>query len=140
MGEYQCAQTPDEPIVLHLTRVPLGTGSNAKDQFNAGKRDLLATSFETFERNIRDQLTRLLGPGDFDAARDIAGITVNRWPHGYAYGYLDLWDSEWEEGQAPHEIARQPIGNITIANCDAAASAYTQAAIEEAFRAVDELN
>jgi len=41
---------------------------------------------------------------------------------------------------APHEMARQAIRNITIANSDAAASAYTQAAIEEAFRAVDELS
>ena len=24
--------------------------------------------------------------------RDILAITVNRWPHGYAYDYLDLWD------------------------------------------------
>ena len=96
--------------------------------------------FEDFEREVRTVLGGILGPTGFDAAEDILAITVNRWPHGYSYGYLDLWDSGWEEGQAPHDIARQPIGNITIANSDAAASAYTQAAIEEAFRAVNELN
>ena len=27
----------------------------------------------------------MLGPGGFSSARDIAAITVNRWPHGYGY-------------------------------------------------------
>lgn len=34
---------------------------------------------------LRDQLTRLLGPGGFDPARDIRAITINRWGHGYAW-------------------------------------------------------
>ena len=58
---------------------------------------LLATSFETFERQIRDQLGRTLGPGGFDPARDITAITVNRWPHGYAYEYNPLFDPDWDE-------------------------------------------
>jgi hypothetical protein len=28
----------------------------------------------------------MLGEGGFEPTRDIAAITVNRWPHGYAYG------------------------------------------------------
>lgn len=87
MGGYNFSKSPDEPIVLHLTRVPGAKGLSANEQFTAGKRDLLATSFEIFERNIREQLSRMLSKGGFDAARDIAAITVNRWPHGYAYGY-----------------------------------------------------
>jgi spermidine dehydrogenase len=111
-----------------------------RDQLREALQVLLDMQFEDFEREVRTVLDGILGPTGFDAAEDILAITVNRWPHGYAYGYLDLWDPEWEEGQAPHEIARQPVGNIAIANSDAAASAYTQAAIEEAIRAVDELN
>ena len=80
-----------------------------------------------------------LGPAGIDLKREILAITVNRWPHGYAYDYLDLWDPDWPEGEAPHEIARQPFGNIDIANADAAADAYTHAAIEQAYRAVQEL-
>jgi hypothetical protein len=38
---------------------------------------LLATPFETFEQNIRDQLGRALKDGGFDAARDITAVTVN---------------------------------------------------------------
>jgi spermidine dehydrogenase len=110
------------------------------DQLREARQVLLEMRFEDFEREVRTVLDGLLGPTGFDAAEDILAITVNRWPHGYSYGYLDLWDPEWEEGQAPHEIARRSVGNIAIANSDAAASAYTQAAIEEAIRAVDELN
>ena len=146
IGGYQCAKRPDEPIVLHLTRVPGEPGNkSALGQFVAGRRDLLATSFETFERNVRDQLSRILGPGGFDAARDIAAITVNRWPHGYAYGYdpesdriafqPDMWPREkrnWVSGS-------RPFGNIAIASTDAASNAMTESAIEEAHRAVDEL-
>ena len=75
----------------------------------------------------------------FDVQEDILAITVNRWPHGYAYGYLDLWDPEWPEGQAPHEVARQRFGNIAFANGAAGADAYTHVAIDEARRAVGEL-
>ncbi len=109
------------------------------DQLREARQVLLEMRFEDFEREVRTVLDGMLGPTGFDVAEDILAITVNRWPHGYSYGYLDLWDPDWEDGQAPHEIARQPIGNITIANSDAAASAYTQAAIEEAMRAVGEL-
>ncbi len=109
------------------------------DQIRESRQSMLQMTFEDYEREVRTVLDGLLGPAGFNVAEDILAITVNRWPHGYSYGYLDLWDPDWEDGQAPHEIARRPIGNITMANADAAASAYTQAAIEEAFRAVDEL-
>ncbi|MGI9530572.1 NAD(P)-binding protein [Lutimonas sp.] len=109
------------------------------DQLRKARMSLFEKKFEDFEREVREVLDGLLGPAGFDVNSDILAITVNRWSHGYSYGYLDLWDEEYKAGEAPHEIARQPIGNISIANCDAAASAYTQSAIEEAFRAVDEL-
>ncbi len=85
-------------------------------------------------------LDGILGSAGFDVQKDILAITVNRWPHGYSYDYLDLWDPEWPEGQAPHEIARRPFGNIAIANADAGASAITNVAIDEAWRAVRDLN
>lgn len=110
------------------------------DQLREARVILLTLTFEDFEREVRTVLDGMLGPAGFDVAEDVLAITVNRWPHGYAYGYLDLWDPDWEAGMAPHEIARQPMGNIAIANSDAAAAAYTQAAIEEAFRAVEELS
>ena len=145
LGDYQCPKSPEEPMVLHLTRVPGQPGLSARQQFAAGQRDLLATPFETFEREIRDQLGRMLGDGGFDPARDIAAITVNRWPHGYAYGYDPETDhvafnpSLWPENKRHWVKSSRRFGNITIAATDAASNAMTESAIEEAHRAVSEL-
>ena len=111
---------------------------------NAQMRDsgarMLALTFEDYEREVRSVLQAMLGPAGFDVKRDILAITVNRWPHGYSHDYLDLWDPDWPPGEAPHEIASKPFGNITIANSDAGADAYTHVAIEQAYRAVEELS
>lgn len=139
IGGYQCSQTPDEPILLRMTRTPCMPGLSERDQHKAGRGELLTTTFETFERKIRDQLSRSLSSGGFDPARDIQAITVNRWPHGYAYEYNPLWDPDWPEGQRPCDIARKGFGRIAIANSDAAAAAYTDQAIDQAYRAVREL-
>ena len=145
LGDYQCPKSPEEPMVLHLTRVPVKPGLGAREQFEAGRQDLLTTPFETFERNIRDQLGRMLGPGGFDPARDIAGITVNRWPHGYAYGYDPVSDqiafeyALWPDEKRRWLRARQRFGNISFAGTDAASDAMTETAIEQAHRAVHDL-
>jgi spermidine dehydrogenase len=139
IGDYKPPQSPDDPILVHMLRTPCQPGLSAREQQRAGHYELLATSFETFERNVRDQLLRVLGNGGFDPARDIEAITVNRWPHGYAYEYNPLWDPDWPEGKRPCDIARRRFGRITIANSDAAAAAYTDQAIDQGYRAVQEL-
>ena len=139
IGDYKAPLSPEEPILVRMTRTPCLPGLPERDQHKAGRGDLLSTSFETFERKIRDQLLRVLGPGGFDPARDIDAITVNRWPHGYAYEYNSLYDPDWPEGTQPCEIARKPFGRITMANSDAAAAAYTDQAMDQAYRAVQEL-
>jgi spermidine dehydrogenase len=101
--------------------------------------ELMGTPFSTFERNIRDQLGRMLGGAGFDPAQDIAGVTVNRWAHGYAYATNPLFDPPWKEEEKPWVIGRKPFGRIAIANSDAGASAYTDGAIDQAHRAVGEL-
>jgi spermidine dehydrogenase len=143
LGELQHAQTPDEPVALHLTKAMAVPGRPRKEQHRLGRAELLKTPFSTFEREIRDQLARILGGGGFDPARDIIAITVNRWPHGYAYTYNSLHDPmEWvftSTSTRPNVIARQPFGRITIANSDAGASPHTDTAFAEAFRAVGEV-
>jgi spermidine dehydrogenase len=138
IGEYRPKLSPEQPILVRMLRTPCKPGLSARDQQRAGHADLLATPFSTFERNIRDQLARVLEAGDFDPARDIDAITVNRWPHGYAYEYNYLWDPEWPKGKSPCEIGRKQFGRISIANSDAAAAAYTDQAIDQAWRAVGE--
>ncbi|MGH8320042.1 MAG: NAD(P)-binding protein [Steroidobacteraceae bacterium] len=139
IGGYSSPKTPDEPMLLHMLRTPCKPGLSARDQQEMGRYELFGTPFETFERKIREQLSRVLGGGGFDPARDIAAITVNRWSHGYAYEYTPLWDPAWPAGQEPCEIGRKRFGRIAIANSDAAAAAYTDQAINQAYRAINEL-
>jgi len=139
IGDYHSPKLPTEPTLLHLGRTPCKPGLPAREQHKAGRMELLVTPFETFERKIRDQLARILAAGGFDPARDIEAITVNRWPHGYGYEYNPLFDPDWPEAERPNVIGRKPFGRITIANTDSGATAYTDVAIEQAYRAVQEL-
>ncbi len=128
---------PDQPAVVKLVRTPCHPGGASRDQHRLGRTELLKTPFSKFEREIRDLFARMLGPGGFDD-KDIVAITVNRWPHGYAYEYNSLWD-DFAPGREPCVIGRAKFGRIAIANADAGAYAYTDCAIEQASRAVNEL-
>jgi len=144
LGGYQFSAKPDEPIIVHMERFPHSSedGLSKQEKLRRGRHDLLATPFETIERNVRSQLADMLGEGGFDPGKDIAGITVNRWAHGYSY-YYDFTEHpyypDWNDERYPHVQARKPFGRIAIANSDAAASATLPSAVEQAHRAVSEL-
>lgn len=143
LGGYRTTDSPDEPIIVGMQRFPCKPGLSRREQHRAGRAELLTTTFATFEDEIRGQLDAMLGPHGFDAGDDILAITVNRWPHGYTYSYNPLFDPvEWAyttTDERPNVIGRQRHGRIAIANADAAASPHTDAAINEAYRAVTEL-
>jgi spermidine dehydrogenase len=139
IGAYQSPRSADDPVLVHMVRTPCQPGLSEHDQNRAGRADLMSTSFETFERNIRDQLDRTLKGGGFDPARDITAITVNRWPHGYAPEYNPLFDPDLPENERPHVLGRAQFGRITIANSDSGGAAYTDSAINQGHRAVMEL-
>jgi spermidine dehydrogenase len=137
IGDYASERDPARPILAFCVRTPVAPGLSADDQARAGRAELLAMPFETFERETRAQLAAML-PG-LDPARDITAITVNRWPHGYAPEYNFLWQPDIAPDQMPHIIGRQRFGRIAIANSDAGNGAYTDIAIEQGHRAVTEL-
>ncbi len=142
IGSYHSARTADEPVVVTMSKTPCSPGLPIRDQHKAGRLELFTTPWEELERKVRDQVARTLGPGGLDPARDILAITVNRWAHGYAYQYNSLFDEFWRDGkldQSPCLTARKPFGKISIANADAAAYSYTDAAIDQAYRAVQEV-
>ena len=141
MGGYDHPRDPTQPIGLHMVYVPTSpnSGMNARDQARAGRGKLYGQTFEQLEAQLRDQLQRMLGPGGFDHQRDILAITVNRWSHGYASFSNSLFDDA-DESEAWMTLAKKPLGHVSIANSDAAWSAYAHAAIDEAFRAVGEVS
>jgi spermidine dehydrogenase len=139
IGAYKSSSSPEQPILLHMVRTPCKPGLPEHEQNRAGRMELQNTSFETIERSIREQLNRTLRAGGFDAANDITAITVNRWPHGYAPEYNPLFDPDVEESARPNVIGRAKFGSIAIANSDAGGAAYTDSAINQGYRAVQEL-
>jgi len=145
LGGYSFAKGPDDPIAVHMERFPhrSNEGLTLREQTRIGRREMLTTSFETIERSIRSQLAGMLAAGGFDPARDIEGITVNRWPHGYSYTwYNPLFDPVYEDDddeRYPHFRARKRFGRIAIANADAGANAMFETAVEQGYRAVTEL-
>jgi spermidine dehydrogenase len=140
LGDYRCPTRPEEPMILHLIHVPWPDGpiKDLRSAWRAARAIVYARTFEEFEAHARDELTRILGPGGFDADRDIAAITVNRWGHGYAYDADPLYD---DMSQSARETAAStvPLGRIHFAGTDAAWAAYAHKAIDSAHRAAAEI-
>jgi spermidine dehydrogenase len=137
---YKFTADPSKPACLHLMHTPTAPnqGLNMRQQYRAGRARLYAMSFDDFEREIRDELGRMLGSAGFDFDRDVTAITVNRWPHGYAYTPTPLYDDPAHQAQLAKQ-AKQRLGRIAIANSDSGWDAYTHVAIDQAHRAVLEL-
>ena len=58
----------------------------------------------------------------------------------YAYEYMRPNDAFWPDGPTPTEVASAPFGRYAFANSDRAPRAWVHVAIEQAHRAVQELN
>jgi spermidine dehydrogenase len=140
IGGYRFAESPSDPVLLHLGKVVLGKkGESEREQARMGRHELVGLTFARMEFQLRDLLSRALGSGGFDPARDIEAIAINRWSHGYSYEYMRPWDAYWPKGRLPIETARKGWGRIAIANSDSGAYAYANSAIDQAARAVREL-
>lgn len=140
IGGYQFSRNPSEPIVVHMENMPLTPNQGLTNiaQFQLGRHKIMSTTFAEYEKQAVEQLDRMLGPAGFQSAKDISAITVNRWPHGYAYSENSLFDPE-TDGPPAYEIARKRFGNVAIANTDSAWYADSSVAIDQAWRAVGEL-
>jgi spermidine dehydrogenase len=140
IGDYRFPRTPDEPMVLHLVHVPTVAEPDLprREQNRRARQLLYDTSFDDFEFHVRDELARMLGSGGFDPDADIAGITVNRWGHGYSYAGDPLHAPD-EDGRRPYELARGRCGNVAFANADAGWMPLASEAIAQAHRAVADL-
>lgn len=140
LGDYRFPTNPDEPMILHLLHCPYPQGpiKDLRSAWRAGRALAYSLPFDEFEARARDELTRILGPGGFDAQRDIAAITVNRWGHGYAYDMDTLFDDP-AKAALETRVSRAPLGHIHFAGTDAAWMAYAHWAIDAAHQAVREI-
>ena len=139
MGDYHYSKGPDEPVVISGWFSPTARGLPAKDQYRKGRETLMQMSYDDFEQDIYSHLDGMLGSYGFDAEREIAAITLNRWSHGYAYEFEGIGvPAEYDRYNGPHIAGRAQIGRISIANSDSEARAYVDGAIDAADRAVNE--
>lgn len=139
MGDYHYPQGADEPMVVSAWFSPTVRGLPAKAQYRAGRARMLEMTFDDFEDDIVGHFDGMLGAHAFDTERDIAAITLNRWPHGYAYEFEGMGvPPGYNRYNGPHIRGRAQIGRISIANSDSEAYAYVDGAIDAADRAVNE--
>lgn len=137
VGGYEHTADENQPIVAHLVHVPsVPLEKDVRGALRKARKTFFALKPEDFQSHILNDLTRMLGPGGFQES-DILEVHVNRWSHGYSFSSNTLAESESESTRLM-ELARQKVGRVTIANSDAAWSAYAHSAIDEAHRAVGE--
>jgi spermidine dehydrogenase len=100
-------------------------------------------SFQDLEDALIDLIDRTVNTqgGDFDPARDMHSIMLNRRNYGYAHELTAVFDhslyGRFED--QPQVRGRVPFRNVAIANSDSQGFAYTHSAIREGFRAVQDL-
>lgn len=135
MGGVAPPARTDQPVCLLMVRCPgpLLSAADAPDLFKAGRAEMLGQDFAQHEQAVMQQLQAMFGPHGFDAQRDVAALTLNRWGHGY------VWDESEHLGQPAHKLSARPVGNIAMAGADSTGRAYLDAAIDAAWRAVGEL-
>jgi len=144
-GAYRNARTPDEPVIVYMNLSnhlleQHGSPMPPRERWKVARAQLMGIPYATMEAQAREQLQRVLGAGGFRADRDIAGVTVCRWAHGYAGGANELYDPDWTgRSDAPWVVGRRRFGRIAISNSDAAATSLTSAAFAQSHRAVMEL-
>jgi spermidine dehydrogenase len=129
---------PDEPIVLTFYAPIFKPGLDRKQQGAVGRGELLSTSFTDYERQIREQMTKMFSAGGFDPVKDIAGIILNRW--GHAYVNPDLGFMFGHDGsRSPPNVIRQPYGRVAIGHSELRGHQYWSGAAGEGRRAVESL-
>ena len=130
---------PDSPVVLTLKVLFPRYGLPLQQQGDWGRAQLLATPFREYERQIRTQLSEMFSASGFDAARDIAGIVLNRWGHAYVSPQPGFFFGSDEKPPARAILRAAPFGRIAFANTDLSGTPDHRTAIGEAHRAVGQL-
>jgi len=129
---------PDKPIVMTFYIPIIKPGLNPREQGAMCRAELLSTSFLSYERQIREQMTLMFSAGGFEPTRDIAGIILNRWGHAYVNPGLNFMHTR-DGSETPSDILRQSYGRIAIGHSELRGHQYWNGAAGEGRRAVESL-
>ncbi|MDO4449569.1 MAG: NAD(P)-binding protein [Moraxella sp.] len=140
MGGYHHANDPSEPIIVHMVRIPVpyGTGKDVREACKIGRAELYQASYHDLEKQALDQLKELYDLAGENLDDKVLAVTINRWGHGYSYEFNRLFDKD-EVADKVLANVRRSHGNIYMAGSDAGWTPYADGAIDEAWRAVDEI-
>jgi spermidine dehydrogenase len=130
--------TPDDPIVLTFYIAFPQSDMPAAAQGAAARTAMFATSYDDYERRLREQLTAGFAAAGFDARRDIAGIILNRWGHAYLAPQPGFYFDR-DGGLPPSDVIRKPHGRITFAHSELLGSMSMAHAMHEAHRAAGQV-
>ncbi len=135
VGDYQPPLDPDRPALLTFYVPFYYPGHPPKIQGTMGRAELLSVSFPEYERRIRVQMQELFGATGFDAARDIAGIILNRWGHAYVAPGPGFY---FGRGGLPaaRDVVRQRHGRIAFGHSELRGNQHWGPAADEGARAV----
>jgi spermidine dehydrogenase len=130
---------PDYPTVLTFFVDFAKPGLPTFEQGHRGRMQLLSTSFQDYERQIREQLTEMFGASGFDARRDIAGIVLNRFGHAFINPQPGFFFGLNGEPAARDALRAGPYGRIAFSHSDLAGAMDHRNAFMESNRAVGQL-
>ena len=125
--------SPERPSVIGVACPRFYPGKDAREQERLARHELVTTPFREYEKSVRQDLVRVLGPWGFDPAQDIAAIVLHRWAHHtYVFGYPGFFTS------GIVEKAKQPFGRIAFAHTDLHKFSLVMGAVEQGRRAAEE--
>ncbi len=138
VGGESAPMDPDKPVVMTFYAPIFRAGLPAQQQGAVARAEMLSTSFADYERQIREQMTAMFSAGGFNAAKDIAGIILNRWGHAYVAptpGFRFGTNGK----MAPPDVIREPVGRIAIGHSELRGHQTWSGAAGEGRRAVESL-
>ncbi len=129
---------PNKPVVLTQYNPFLLPGLAFPQQCTSARMQLFGLSFADIEAAVRAQFTKMFSSAGFDASRDIAGITTNRWGHAYAVAPPGFFFGR--NGQsAPRDLLRQRYYRIAFSHSELSGAQMWETAADEGQRAAHQL-
>ncbi len=137
-GKEPMPLDPSKPVVITMYNSFCQPGLPVEQQTLAARMALYAMSYKDIELAVRRQFTKMFASAGFDAARDIAAITANRW--GHAYVVSPPYFAFGKDGKpAPRELIREGYGRVRFAHSELDSAQMWEIAVAEGERAVKQL-
>jgi spermidine dehydrogenase len=137
-GKEPMPLDPAKPTVVTMYNSFCLPGLPVAQQTVAARMALFNMGFKDIEAAVRSQFAKMFSSAGFDPARDIAGITANRWGHAYVVSPPHF--AFGKDGKpAPRDVVRAGFGRIRFAHSELEGAQMWETAVAEAERAVKQM-